>query len=123
MDFGIQADDARRLVVVTVSGSFDAKSVAGMVSRARELAVARRWGILYDMRAALPGGMGSAELYWMPRRLPALQAAEAARIRVAVLYPPDHAGLAEFWETTFRNANLQARAFAEESAALDWLRG
>ena len=122
MAYAVQADEARRLVVVTVKGTYDSKSVLEMVSAARENAQARGWHILYDMRAAHPGDMSSAELYWLPRRAPVLGHPEAARIRVAVIHPPEHAALAEYWETTFRNTGLQVRAFTEETAAVAWLR-
>jgi hypothetical protein len=122
MPFDVQADEARRLVVVPVRGTHDAKSVLEMVTVARETALARGWNILYDMRAAQPGDMTSAELYWLPRRVPALGRPEAARMRVAVVHLPQHAALADYWETTFRNASLRVKAFTEESAAVDWLR-
>ena len=123
MSYDVQPDEARRLVIVTVRGTFDGKSLGEMVTAARVTASARGWHILYDMSAAKPGELGSADLYWMPRRVPALGVPEAARIRVAVIHPPDYAALANYWETTFRNTGLQAQAFTEKSAALDWLRG
>ena len=122
MSYEIQPDAARRLVDVTVVGTYDAKSVVEMVATARELAEARGWHILYDMRSARPGDMSSADLYWMPRRLPALGSDAAARIRVAVVHPAEHAALAAYWETTFLNSGLQVKAFAEEPVALEWLR-
>ena len=122
MAFDVQAEEARRLVVVTVKGTYDGKSVLEMVTAAREAATARGWNILYDMTRATPGDMTSAELYWLPRRVPVLGAPEAGRIRVAVVHSPAHAALAEYWETTFRNTGLQARAFSEDAAAVAWLR-
>ncbi|MGZ5080668.1 MAG: STAS/SEC14 domain-containing protein [Usitatibacter sp.] len=108
--------------MVTVEGGFDAKAAFEMVSRARELSAARGWNILYDMKAAVPGDMSHGQLFWMPRKLPALREPSAAKFRVAVVHASPHAALAEFWESAFRNAGLQARAFEDESAAIDWLR-
>lgn len=121
MPYTIGDDEARRLVVVAVRGADEAKTVAAMVAEARERSASRGWNILYDVRDALPDGVSSAELFWMPRKLDALRRPEARRTRVALLHLARHAELARFWEATFTNVGLQARAFEDEAAALDWL--
>lgn len=123
MPYDLRLNPGQDLVIAAMTGAYDGKLVAEMVASARDAAVERGWNIVYDMREATPGEMGSAELYWLPRRMPALATPQAARMRIAVIYPLAHAELAAYWETTFRNAGLQAKAFAEEQAAFDWARG
>ncbi|MGZ5036357.1 MAG: hypothetical protein ACXWG1_04750 [Usitatibacter sp.] len=121
MAFRIDEDETLHLVRVTLEGVFDKDEVEEMVGRAREASASRRWNILYDLRAATPGKVGPGDLFWLPRRHPALKSAEVARVRVAALHLPEHAELAKFWENSFRNAGLAARAFTEEASALEWL--
>ena len=120
MSHEVRADEGRRLVLAVAGGRLEAEEVARMVSGARELAAARGWNILYDLRAVQPGAM-LADLFWLPRRLPALTAPGAGRTLIACLHTPQFADLARYWETTFRNAGLQARAFEDEAAAVAWL--
>lgn len=121
MPFRVVEDETLQLVRVTMEGVYDKDDVEAMVGRAREVSAARRWNILYDMRFARPGKMGPGEVFWMPRRHPALKGPEVASVRVATLHPPELADLATFWENSFRNAGLRARAFTEEAAAIEWL--
>lgn len=121
MPYEVQADEALGLVVVTVTGAFEAKDVAGMVARGRQASAARGWHILYDMARAVPTGVAPGDLYWMPRQHPELGKALAARVRVGLVHPPAFAALAATWETFFRNAGLQAQAFLDRDAAVAWL--
>ena len=114
-------DGALQLVVVTAQGKLGSSEVAEMVTRARELSAGRGWNILYDMSGAAVEGINSGELYWMPRKLPALREG-SGKVRVALLYPPKYHELARFWENAFRNAGLQAKAFETREEALKWLR-
>lgn len=106
---------------VTLQGAFDKREIEEMVTRAREASATHGWNILYDMRAAEPGKMSPADVFWFPRQHPSLQAAGAATVRVASLHQPKHSAVATFWENAFRNAGLQACAFTDEPAALEWL--
>jgi len=60
-------------------------------------------------------------VFWFPRQHPSLQSAGAATVRVATLHDEKFAAMATFWENAFRNAGLQAHAFTDEAAALQWL--
>lgn len=123
MTFRVEEDAALGLVRVTVEGVFEVPEIDAMVGQARELASAHRWNTLYDMRSARPGRMGPGDVFWMPRELPALRGAEALGVRVATLHPAELAPIADFWENSFRNMGLQARAFLDEPQALAWLAG
>lgn len=123
MTFRVTEDDDRRLVRVTLEGTYDKAEIVAMVGEARKASAARKWPILYDLRGARPGAMGAADVFWMPRQHPALRAPDASMTRVAVVYPSEKGDLASFWENTFRNAGLRARAFTQEDAALEWLEG
>jgi hypothetical protein len=123
MPFRVDEDAALRIVRVTLQGVFDKPEIEKMVTSAREASGKNGWNILYDMRGAEPGKMSPAEVFWFPRQHPSLQAASAATVRVASLHQPKHSTVATFWENAFRNAGLQARAFTDEAAALQWLIG
>ena len=121
MPYSISVDERRHLVIVVVEGVVDAALAMPMVTEARTQAAGRGFNILYDFHAAVPGDIKTGDVFWFPRRIPALATAAARRVRIALLYPPAQTEFARFWETTFQNAGLNARAFAEESSALAWL--
>jgi hypothetical protein len=122
MAYSAHLDEKLELVVVTAQGNLQSSEVAEMVTRARELSSASGWNILYDMAGASVGDISTGELYWMPRKLPALRHG-AGKVRVALLYSPKFEDLARFWENAFRNAGLKAQAFSDRDKALKWLRG
>ena len=121
MPFRLEDDPARRLVRVTFEGRYDKPEIEAMVGAARAASAKSGWNILYDMRAATPGAVGPADVFWMPRKHPALQGAAASSVRVATVHDGKQAEIATFWETSFRNAGLRARAFTDEAKALAWL--
>lgn len=121
MPYEVQLDPARRLVVVTITGAVHAQDVGAAVMQAREQAVRHDYDLLYDMRAAQLGDISMSDLFFMPRRLEVLKTSTAGQHRVAVAYPVGQEKFARFWETTFANAGLQARAFTELEAAYRWL--
>ena len=121
MAFRVEEDAARRIVRVTLQGVFDKPEIEKMVTAAREASAKNGWNILYDMREAEPGKMSPAEVFWFPRQHPSLQSAGAATVRVATVTDEKFAAMATFWENAFRNAGLQARAFTDEAAAVQWL--
>ena len=121
MPFRVEEDPARRIVRVTLQGVFDKPEIEKMVTSAREASAKQGWNILYDMRGAEPGKMWPAEVFWFPRQHPSLQTAGAATVRVAAIHDEKFAAMATFWENAFRNAGLQACAFTDEAAALQWL--
>ena len=121
MPFRLEDDASRRLVRVTLEGRYDKPEIDAMVGAARAASAKNGWNILYDMREAKPGDVGPADVFWMPRKHPALKEAAASTVRVATLNDGKFADIAVFWETTFRNAGLRARAFTDEAAALAWL--
>jgi hypothetical protein len=122
MTLRIEEDTERRLVRVTLDGVYDKPIIEKMVAGAREASAKKGWNILYDMRAATPGKITPADIFWFPRQHPALQSPAAATVRVASLHDARHTEVAAFWETTFRNVGLQARAFTDEAEAIAWLR-
>jgi hypothetical protein len=122
MTFRVEEDEAQGLVRATMEGTFEKADVMAMVTAARAAATKRSWNILYDMRAAVPGHVGFADVFWMPRSLPALQETQARGVRVAVLHSGQMKELPDFWENSFRNVGLQARAFTGEAETLSWLR-
>lgn len=117
----VRADNARRIVVASLTGDTTRQKVVEMVTAARGLAATHGWNILYDLTAASPRGISPAEIFWLPRELDVLREPQASRARIATLHREEHAEAARFWETTFRNAGLQARAFTEEGEAVSWL--
>ena len=121
MPYSISVDERRHLVIVVVEGVVDAAQAMPMVTQARATAAGRGFNILYDFHAAVPGDIKTGDVFWFPRRIPALATAAARRVRIALLYPAAQQEFARFWETTFRNAGLNARAFEDEATALAWL--
>ena len=119
--YAITIDEARRLVRVEVIGLVDANIAMPMVTDARAAAMPRGFNILYDFMRATPGKIGSGDVFWFPRNIPALATKDAGLIRIAALHPPQAREIMRFWETSFRNMGLKARAFEEEPAALAWL--
>ena len=122
MKFHVREDSAARVVRAALKGVYAKDDVVGMVARAREVASRHDWPILYDLREAKPGAITSADIFWMPRRHPALQQAGASVVRVAALHDGHFTEMAAFWENAFRNAGLQAREFTDEAEAITWLR-
>ena len=123
MPFDVREDERLGLVVATITGRFDAADIQRAVQESRVLAAARGRNILYDMSGAQPGDVNATDLFWMPRREAVLRDPAAGKARVALVHPAAFAELAQFWETSFRNAGLQARAFVERDRAVEWLRG
>ena len=121
MPYSISVDERRHLVIVSVEGVVDATVAMPMVTEARMQAAGRGFNILYDFHAATPGDIKTGDVFWFPRRIPALATAAARRTRIALLYPAAQQDFARFWETTFQNAGLSARAFEDEASALAWL--
>ena len=117
----LEIDDARQLVVATIEGPFGKDEVLDIVGRARAEAHARGYALLYDFSAASPGGISMGDIFWMPRRLPELAGATAARVRAALVHPPQFAEFARFWETAFTHSGLRARAFTDRAEAIEWL--
>ena len=119
--YTIEVDETRRLVTVTVTGVVDVSVAKPMVAAARGAAGPRNFNILYDFRTAIPGDVKNTDLFWIPRTLPGLQEPSARQLRVALLHRAAQRSLAQFWETTFTNVGLQARAFEDDAAAFAWL--
>jgi hypothetical protein len=121
--YSIAVDEARRVVVVTIQGVVDAELAMPMVSEARKASAPRGLPILYDFRLATPGKISTTDIFWFPRNIPALTSPEAKRLRIASLHDdsPAQQAIGTFWETTFRNVGLQARAFRDEAEAFAWL--
>jgi hypothetical protein len=118
MAYEVLAEPALGIVRVRMAGKYEATEVAEMVTRARQEAALNGWNILYDMRAANPEGMAPADVFWLPRRVPSLRSPEVAKVRVATLHLPEMQGIAQFWENTFRNAGILARAAGLLGAAV-----
>ena len=121
MPHTIRVDEGRNLVIVEATGAVAAAAAEPMVSEARAAAGIHGFNILYDFRAATPGDIKTGDVFWFPRRIPALAKPEARRVRIALVYPPAHEEFARFWETTSQNAGLRSRAFASETEAVAWL--
>ncbi len=123
MDYSIQIDGAQNIVMVRATGALTRAGVIRMVQLARAEARARRsMPILYDIRHATLERLAKADIFWIARNSPALTDPKEARVRVGALFPEEQAALARFWEDTFQNAGVQARAFPDEQSALAWLR-
>jgi len=122
--YRIEADEAQGIIRVLVTGRMDPAVAAAMITEARAQAARHKApGILYDMRQFEPVDVTSAALFWMPRKVEALQGPQAARMRIAVLYPPRLAHMAESWENAFTNAGLTVKGFGDdEAAAIAWAR-
>ena len=121
MPYTVSVDERRRLVIVEAVGPIDAAVAEPMVTEARAAAAAQAFNILYDFRRATPGDLKSGDVFWFPRRIPALASPQARRVRIALIYPPEQQELARFWETTSQNAGLRSRAFESEADAEAWL--
>lgn len=121
MAFKISLDGGRRVVNVQVTGVIDAASAPVMVTEARSVASKEGFNILYDFREAVPGDVKNTDVFWFPRNIPALSKPDAGKTRTALLHRPPAREIARFWETTFSNVGLQARAFENEAEAYAWL--
>ena len=120
MPHEVKVDDARHIVVARFEGSAHRAALMELVQDARAAAMASGLNILYDMRSATLA-VSSGELFWMPRQIEALRSPDAGKVRVASVSLPEHLEGARTWETMFRNAGLQARAFTDEAEAVAWL--
>jgi hypothetical protein len=121
VSYSIVIDEGRRLVRVVVSEIFKAETAPRMSTEARRAAVERGFNILYDVRVACDEELKRSDVFWWPRRIDALKAPEARRIRAAVLHLGKHRDIVAFLETVYRNVGLQACGFEDEAAALGWL--
>ena len=120
MPHDVEIDRARGIVVARLEGMAHRAAVMELVKEARAAAAESGFNILYDMRASTPA-ISSGELFWLPRQIEALRTPQARKVRVAGLSLPEHLEGARNWETMFRNAGLQARAFSDEAEAVAWL--
>ena len=109
------------MVRVDVSGMFNAEEAPRMTTDARRAAAESGFNVLYDIREARAGKLENADLFWLPRNVPALKDPKAARVRVATVFVDCQRPVVEFWETAFRNVGLKARAFEDEEGAIAWL--
>lgn len=121
MPYTITIDTVKRVVRVFVSGVFDAEEAPRMTTQARRAASESGLNILYDIRQARAGKLENSDLFWLPRTVPALKDAQAPRVRVATVFVAPQRPIVEFWETSFRNVGLNARAFEDEDEAVAWL--
>ena len=121
MEFSVRIDLDRGIVIVDAVGALTRSGTVKMVGAARA-AGASKGGlpILFDLRQASPGELSKADLFWMARNTPALRDGHS-KVRIGTLFPAQHGGTARFWEDSYRNAGLDARAFEDEEEALDWL--
>ena len=94
-----------------------------MATDARRSAGESGLNILYDIRAASSCRLENSDIFWWPRTVPALKDPHAPRVRVATVYIPQQRPIVDFWETSFRNVGLTARAFENEDDAIGWLTG
>jgi hypothetical protein len=122
LPYSVKVDAEKRVVRVDVSGAFDAAEAPRMTTDARRAAAESGFHILYDIREARAGKLENADIFWLPRNVPALKDPKAARVRVATVYVECQRPIVEFWENAFRNVGLSARGFEDEDAAIEWLR-
>ena len=120
MEFKVHTDMQRGIISVTVTGVCTRTGTAQMMTAARAVAREARLPILYDLRGCSPGQLAKADIFWLARTVPAARNS-SGRIRVATLFPTEHDGTAQFWENSFRNAGIEARAFENETEAVGWL--
>jgi hypothetical protein len=121
LPYSVKIDAEKRVVRVHVSGTFDAAEAPRMATDARSAAAESGFNILYDIREARAGKLENADIFWLPRNVPALKDPKAARVRVATVYVECQRPVVEFWENAFRNMGLTARGFEEEEPAIEWL--
>ncbi|MBX9608555.1 MAG: hypothetical protein K2Y51_20215 [Gammaproteobacteria bacterium] len=89
------------------------------------LALAARHGahlFLTDLRQ-LEGGHSVFDLYALAESLRDLRVPPTTREALVLPTAPSAASDAGFWETVCRNRGFEVRGFADQSSALDWLRG
>jgi len=120
-DYTLRVDPQHRAVVVVLSGVVDAEIGIRVTTEARTAASRQNFNVLYDVRGADVSAVRNADVFWWARNIPELTTGEAKRVRAAVIHSAAQRELAEFWENTYRNMGLQARAFDDEDAALRWL--
>lgn len=123
MEFSVRIDAALGVVVVAASGAMSRIGTGQMVASARAAGAAHGGlPILYDLREASPGQIAKSDIFWMARTSPGLGNGHS-HVRIATLFPAAFGATARFWEDSFRNAGLDARAFEREEDAIAWLRG
>jgi len=120
LPYSVKVDADKRVVRVDVSGMFNAEEAPRMTTDARRAAAESGFNVLYDIREARAGKLENADLFWLPRNVPALKDPKAARVRVATVFVDCQRPVVEFWETAFRNVGLNARAFEDEDEAIEW---
>jgi hypothetical protein len=120
--YSLKLDVGRRIVKVIFAQRCDNDEVTRAVTEARNAVSRDVVGIVYDMRGCDVGGMTLADVFWLPRRHPAVRN-DPQRLRIAAIYPSHMEELARFWELTSRNVGLKASAFPDEESALAWIAG
>jgi hypothetical protein len=123
LPYSIRVDADERVVRVDVSGVFNADEAPRMTTDARSAAAASGFNVLYDIREARAGKLENADLFWLPRNVPALKDPKAGRVRIATVFVESQRAVVDFWENAFRNVGLDVCGFQDEAAALAWLRG
>jgi len=123
LDFTVRIDNTKGIIVVPVTGACDRSGMVRMANEARVAAQSAGLPILYDMRAATPGELARADIFWLAQSLPAPRDGNAGRVRMATVYPPGFGALARFWEDSYNNVGIEARVFENGDEAVAWLRG
>jgi hypothetical protein len=119
MTWVIQYDGERKLVLVTAQGSLQHEPLRRMTADVRD-AIRQHGaaGVLVDYRQTV-SSLEPYEIFERPRILK--EVGFPTTVKVAVLFRILDENT-QFLENVYRNKNFPVRVFADESAAVTWLR-
>ncbi len=118
--YKVLLDDELKLVRVIAYGDLTKSLGKEIITEARKLAAASRYGILYDVRNATVR-VALAEWFFLPRELEVLQTQPTRSVKVAVLIPPEQMEEYKFYENVTSNIGLSVKIFLDEDEAIAWM--
>ncbi len=120
VQYEIQLDDARKLVVVQIYGDITTDVGEEIITTARLKAAENGYRILYDVRNAKTLATIS-EWFFLPRKLDVFKWLKTRSARVAVLVTPEDAEDYRFYELVAGNVGLDIRVLHTDEDVEKWL--
>jgi hypothetical protein len=119
-DYQVLADDALKLVRITVQGDVPKSFEHEIITEGRKLATEKGYGILCDVREA-SDQVTLTDWFHLPGELDVLKQAPTRGVRAAVLVAPDALEEYRFYEDVAANVGLMLKVFLDEQEAIAWM--
>ena len=120
MDYDIDIDNKKKVVLSTCRGMLDLASAKSMTRDVRKRAYELGYRLLYDV-SNVSLSVGIIDAYSFPRDMENIyEDLRHRKSKAAIVYKFDK-DFWEFFETTARNAGVNVMLFCEKEKALEWL--